>query len=473
MNVLFIEPPKDFWFVMGEYLPPPTAAIQLAAYLEAKRPNDEITVLDCQAERLDWGDMEKRIEKESPDLVAVSSLATCNAFTVVRALDTAKKVAPEAFTITGGQHFTALAMPSLQEYPSIDAIARGEGEETLVEVADAVETGGGFEDILGLTYRHGLEVVSNPDRPLLPDLDVLPMPGYHFVEDNLDRYHFKMMAGGSRYVIIEGSRGCTHDCNFCSQCHFWGRRWRAKSGKRIAQEMEFMRERFGAEFVWLTDDNLAFGPRSKELFAELNQRNLGDELYWFVQARVDDVARNSELIPEMRRAGNRWVLLGVESGDPETLANYGKGTKPSQAHEAVKVLKDNDIFAQATLIIGNRKDTHESIAGLRRYVEDLDPDIAIHMILTPFPGTPLFEEAEAKGWIEDRNWANYDMVHAVMPTETLTTQEVQEELFLCYRGFFGKLSRQIGGVLSSNQFKRRTYRYMASQQLLRQLRGLI
>jgi anaerobic magnesium-protoporphyrin IX monomethyl ester cyclase len=106
-------------------------------------------------------------------------------------------------------------------------------------------------------------------------------------------------------------------------------------------------------------------------------------------------------------------------------------------------------------------------------VEDLDPDIAIHMILTPFPGTPLYEEAEAKGWIEDRNWANYDMVHAVMPTETLTTQEVQEELFLCYRGFFGKLSRQIGGVLSSNQFKRRTYRYMASQQLLRQLRGLI
>jgi anaerobic magnesium-protoporphyrin IX monomethyl ester cyclase len=458
---------------MGEYLPPPTAALQLAAYLEKKRPKDEITVLDCQAERLDWGDMEKRIEKENPNIVAVSSLATCNAYTVLRVLDTAKKIAPDAFTITGGQHFTALAESSLQDYPSIDAIARGEGEEALVEVADALETSKGFTDILGLTYRHGGAVVSNPDRPFFPDLDALPMPGYHFVEDNLDRYHFKMMAGDRRYVIIEGSRGCTHDCNFCSQCHFWGRRWRAKTGKRIAQEMEFVRERFGAEFVWLTDDNFAFGPRSKELFDELNQRKLGDQLYWFVQARVDDVARNSEVISEMRRSGNQWVLLGVESGDPEALANYGKGTNPGQAHEAVRVLKENDIFAQATLIIGNRKDTHESIAGLRRYVEDLDPDLAIHMILTPFPGTPLYEEAEAKGWIEDCNWANYDMIHAIMPTETLTTREVQEELFLCYRSFFGKLPRLIRGVLSSNRFKRKTYRYMASQQLLRQLRGLI
>ena len=210
MRVLFIEPPKDFWFVMGEYLPPPTAAIQLAANLEVKRPRDEITVLDCQAERLDWSDMAKRIEAENPHLVAVSSLSTCNAYTVARALDIAKKVAPDAFTITGGQHFTALAEPSLMEYPSIDAIVRGEGEETLVEVADALEKDGDFSDILGLTYRQGLEVVSNPDRPLMPDINALPMPGYHFVEDNLDQYHFKMMAGDKRYVIIEGSRGCTH-----------------------------------------------------------------------------------------------------------------------------------------------------------------------------------------------------------------------------------------------------------------------
>jgi anaerobic magnesium-protoporphyrin IX monomethyl ester cyclase len=167
------------------------------------------------------------------------------------------------------------------------------------------------------------------------------------------------------------------------------------------------------------------------------------------------------------------VLLGVESGDPETLASYRKGIKPSQTHEAVRLLKESDIFAQATLIIGHRRDTHESIEGLRRFVEDLDPDLAIFMILTPFPGTELYEEAVRNGWVEDWNWANYDMVHAVMPTETLNTREVQEELYKCYRGFFGKLSRQVKGLFSSNVFKRKTYRYMMSQSLLRQLRGLI
>jgi anaerobic magnesium-protoporphyrin IX monomethyl ester cyclase len=473
VRIVFVEPPKDFWFVMGEYLPPPTAIIQLAAYLEVERPDDEITVIDCQAESLDWKGMAKRIEAERPDVVAVSSLATCNAYLVARALEEAKKVAPGAFTITGGQHFTALAEPSLGQFPVIDAVARGEGERTLVEVVESLEAGRGLADVKGLTFRHGEEIISTPPRPLIQDLDSLPMPGYHFVEQNLDRYHFKMMAGDMRYAIIEGSRGCDHGCTFCSQCSFWGNRWRAKSGKRIADEMGYCRDRFGAEFLWLTDDNFAFGPRADDLFGELNARGLGDELLWFVQARVDDVVRNRGSIPAMRRAGNQWVLLGVESGDPETLASYRKGIEPGQTHEAVRLLKESDIFAQATLIIGHRRDTHESIEGLRHFVEDLDPDLAIYMILTPFPGTELYDEALRNGWIEDWNWANYDMTHAVMPTETLNTREVQEELYKCYRAFYGKLSRVVKGYFSSNFFKRKTYRYMASQSLLRQLRGLI
>jgi len=473
LRVVFVEPPKEFWFVMGEYMPPPLAALQLAAYLEAERPGDEITVIDCQAEGLDWAGLERRLDAEEPDVVAVSSLATCNAYTVVRAMETAKRVAPDALTITGGQHFTALAEPNLEQHRVIDAIARGEGERTLVEAVEARETGRSLAEVKGLSFRHGDEVVSTSPRPLMEDLDELPMPGYHLVEEHVGRYHFRMMAGGMRYVIIEGSRGCGHSCTFCSQCAFWGSQQRIKSPGRIADEMEYCRDRFGAEFIWLTDDNFSLGPRGDRLFEEFVRRGLGDEVLWFVQARVDDVARSGASLPMMRRAGNEWVLLGVESGSPEMLAAYGKGIDPGQSREAVRLLKENGIFAQATLIIGHRGDTRESIGGLRGFVDDLDPDLAIFMILTPFPGTRLYDEAARRGWIEDWNWANYDMVHAVMPTETLTRQEVQQELYDCYRGFYGSLPRQLRGVLSLNKFKRRTYRYLASQQLLRQLRGLI
>jgi anaerobic magnesium-protoporphyrin IX monomethyl ester cyclase len=95
------------------------------------------------------------------------------------------------------------------------------------------------------------------------------------------------------------------------------------------------------------------------------------------------------------------------------------------------------------------------------------------MILTPFPGTDLYEEAKLNGWIEDWNWADYDMVHAIMPTETLTREQVQHELYKCYHGFFGSWNRRIQGVFSKNNVKRRVYRYMARQSVLRQLKSLV
>jgi anaerobic magnesium-protoporphyrin IX monomethyl ester cyclase len=175
----------------------------------------------------------------------------------------------------------------------------------------------------------------------------------------------------------------------------------------------------------------------------------------------------------MSKAGINWLLLGVESHSKTILESFKKETKPEDAKAAVKLLNENGIFSQATCIIGERKDSAESIANLREFVNDLDPDIAIFMVLTPYPGTDLFEEAKLKGWIEDWNWANYDMAHAIMPTETLSRKQVQEELYKCYRGFFGSWRRRILGVLSGNETKRRVYRYMARQNVMRQLKGLV
>jgi len=134
VKVLFIEPPKDIWFVMGEYLPPPYGLIQLAAYLEREVKDVQLEVLDCNAEKVDWKGMEKRIESSNPDVVASSSLATCNTYAVVKTLETAKRIAPNALTVTGGQHFTATAQESLKAYPEIDVIVRGEGEQTFAEL---------------------------------------------------------------------------------------------------------------------------------------------------------------------------------------------------------------------------------------------------------------------------------------------------------------------------------------------------
>jgi len=191
-----------------------------------------------------------------------------------------------------------------------------------------------------------------------------------------------------------------------------------------------------------------------------------------VQARCDDIVKNKDVLPKLRRSGLRWVLLGVENSELSTLDDFKKGISPGEAKEAVKLLKKHDIFGHAMFIIGNRRDSRESIARMRRFLNELDPDFAIFAILTPFPGSEIYEEAKRNGWIQDTNWANYDMVHAIMSTETLTTKEVQEELYRCYRTFYGSWNRRLSGMFSRNELKRRVFLHMARRGIIRQLKNL-
>lgn len=474
MKVLFVEPPKDIWFVMGEYSPPPFGIIQLAAYLEREVADAEIQVLDCNAQKIDWKQLEKRIEAFSPDIVASSALATCNTYVVARTLETTKKVNPNILTVAGGQHFTATANESLQTYPEIDVIVRGEGEQTLAELAKSKLKKSVFPKTKGISYRHNAKIIHNPARPLIENLDALPYPGYHFVKEIVHKYHFAAMAGrDAPYALIEGSRGCPHRCTFCSQWMHWQGMWRVKSSKRIADEMEFCHGNYGSKFIWLTDDNFGFGNRAFELAEELLHKGISEDIMWFTQARCDDVIKHENVLPKLRKAGLRWVLLGVESPKQSTLESFKKEITAEEAKQAVKLLRKHDIFAQAMFIIGERKDTKESIENLREFANELDPSFAIFAILTPFPGTQLYEEAKRNGWIEDFNWAHYDMVHAIMPTETLSRIEVQEELYKCYRSFYGSISRRFQGLFSTNVLSRRVYRHMAFRGIIKQFRNLV
>jgi anaerobic magnesium-protoporphyrin IX monomethyl ester cyclase len=473
MKILFVEPPKDVWFVMGEYLPPPYGIIQLAAFLEKKVENIEIEIIDCNAQQIDWHNLKTKIESSSPDVVASSSLSTCNTYATMRALETAKTAKPDTITVTGGQHFTATAEESLQTYPEADIIVRNEGEETLAELVKNLKMKSSISSIKGISFRQEGKIVHNPSRPLIENIEELPFPGYHLVKDIVHKYHFAAMMGrDAPYALVEGSRGCAYDCRFCTQCQHWQHRWRPKSAKRIADEIEYCYRNFGSRFIWLTDDNFGSGSRPNEVAEEIIKRGMGDDLSWFVQSRCDDIARNERILPRLRKSGLSWVLLGVENSELSTLQSFRKGITPQDAVTAVNCLKKNDIFAHAMFIIGERKDSVESIKRLRAFANDLDPDFAMFGVLTPFPGTEVFEEANRNGWIKDFNWSHYDMVHAIMPTETLSATQVQEELYGCYREFYGSWKRRFQGFFSSNELKRRIFLYMARRGIIEQLRKL-
>ncbi len=471
-RVLFVEPPKDYWFLMGEYLPPPTGLLALAAYVERELDDVEVAVLDCQAEAKDWKGVESRIASYAPHIVAATGF-TCNVFVCARVAETAKRVDPAIVTVMGGQHFSLLDSESLTSFPEIDFIARGEGERTFVELIRALQGKGDLGRVDGLTFRKDDQVVRNPNRELIEDLDSLPYPAYHLVEENLSKYHFTGMAGRSRYLILEASRGCWHRCSFCTQWRHWNGTWRTKSPRRIAEEMAHMRDDLGAGFIWLTDDNFEYRKRGEELVDQLRAKGFDDTFAWFFQSRSDEIVKNPETVSKLRKVGNNWQLIGVENSSSKTLEDFNKGETVDDAIRAVRILKENNIFSQAMLIIGSRKDDHASIERLRAFANELDPHLAIFTVLTPFPGTQVYEDALRNGWIEDWNFGHYDMAHAIMPTESLSREEVQRELYTCYKEYFGSPVRALQGIFSSNSIKKRTYRHMASKRIMSSLRQLI
>ena len=469
-TVLLAEPPKQLWFVMGDYLPPPMQLLQLGAYVEREMPEVRLEIVDCQAEGLNHEGLKRRIAQVSPDVVAISGNMTCNAYTVARAAQVAKEVDPDIRTVVGGQHYSFLADDSLRSIPEIDFIVRHEGELTFVELLHSLFDGHDLGRIQGLSSRHNGEVLHAPDRPFLANLDELPYPAYHLVEPLLNRYHFRMMTGPDvHYFVIEGSRGCQYNCSFCTQCVHWRHTWRTKSAKRLADEFQYLQERYGGgeSFFWLADDNFMLAHRGPDFCAEMDRPSLRRDASWFVQARADDIAKMESVVPRLRQVGCAWILLGVEHNSDTILHDLGKQSSAATAKKAVGILNRSDILSQAMFILGSPKESAKSAEALREFVIDLNPGIPIFGCLTPFPGTRMYQEAEKRGWIEDRNWSHYDMIHAIMPTENLSRREVQEELYACYRQFFGSLPRGLRGLLSRNRLKRGAYRRFMMKRIIR------
>ncbi|MGA7564778.1 MAG: radical SAM protein [Terriglobales bacterium] len=366
------------------------------------------------------------VRELQPDVVGLS-IMTFQRRTAGRIIDLVRVLRPEAKIVVGG--YDPSLAPEAYEAMNVDYLVRSEGEVTFRELLRALEQGSGVERIVGLSYRSGDKWIHNPARAphrledseiRLPNRDARVLKGYTLLGRQID--------------VVETSRGCTFDCSFCSIIEMRGRNFHTYSFDRVLADIRDARDH-GARTIFLVDDNITLNVRRFEALCQAIIDAGLQKIDYFVQAMTSAIANHGEtLAPLMRRAGFRYVFLGIENileGDLEFLRATAKNIERTNGHDtgnatlkAIDYLHRNQIFVVGGLIVGSPGDTRESIEAnlefARRYV-----DWPYIQHPTPYPRTPMTKDFRDQGLIINERLEEYDGTTAVVRTEHLPAEEIE------------------------------------------------
>ncbi|MEE9143253.1 MAG: radical SAM protein [Candidatus Binatia bacterium] len=455
MKLLFITPPMGNWAPWGDrHLAVNSLHSQLAAFVREQNAAD-LGVLDCRALGLNDDQMLEEIKRRQPDVVFFGSMiaaaggaAQLNRFHA--AMKLIKESSPSIFTVGGGLMYTAVPKQIMAENPQLDfAIVGvfGDNEYTLCELLEELEKPSPkFGEIKGLTYRKDDELVLTPPRPLITNLDELPMPAYDLFP--MDRYYGYSVIPNYNEAVT--SRGCEGACHFCYEWWLVDPRsprdfssHRTRSGKKVAEEMELLHRQHGVKALTFMDDDFNSDRKKMvELVEELEKKKL--DMSWFCLSRAQNLIRDADLIPRLRKVGLYQVLIGIDGGTDEEIAEARKGPMKvgvKELKDLIQFLRKNDISTIGTYLNGFWDDDEAKIRQRARAVDEIDPDIIMLQLLNPIPGSPIYKKAVKDNIIESKDMALYDLEHCVMPTKHLSRRELGELTGWAFQSFYGKPGR--------------------------------
>lgn len=411
-NIYFIEAKSPNPHIFSRTPLPRLGSIILATILKNKGYNTKVFIEDIAIP--DWAQL------EDADLICLSSITS----TAPRAYQLAKKFR-EKFkdrgipVVMGGPHSTFIPEESLSY---VDYVVRGEGEETIVELIEHLESGLPLHTIKGLSFKTKDGIIHNPGRELVSDLDAAPIPDFNLVY-NWDR---------PKVVPIATSRGCPFNCRFCSVIPMFGRKYRFKSINRVIEEIKAVAS--STKHIFFIDDNFAADKkRTKALLQAILDNNI--KIEWSAQMRAD-IARDPELIKLLAKTGCFQVFIGFESINPGTLILYNKNQKVKDIDNCIRALKSHSIHIHGMFVLGSDEDDLKIIRDTQKYAKKLDIESIQFMMLTPLPGTPVFEELKDQGRLLHTDWSKYDAHHAVFEPKLMTAFELHIETLKAMAKFY-------------------------------------
>jgi radical SAM superfamily enzyme YgiQ (UPF0313 family) len=348
-------------------------------------------------EDLTWREIKRTVLKYLPAVVGITMVSAkyrsaLNLARLIKKIDSGIKI------IAGGPHST-INPEEVIESKLFDFVIRGEGEDTLVELMHYLRRGqGNLADIKGVSYYKNGEIINNPRRQLIQNLDSLPFP------DNDSIVNKKYMLPDD-FAYLMASRGCPYRCIFCAAYKTWGHKVRMRSAVNLISEIKEIRNRYQPVYFHFQDDSFTINKKFIDSFCfQLQKENI--KIRWSCETRADLIS--DEMIKKMKKSGCYKVILGAESGNDCILEKIKKDVNCSQIEKAVKICKKNGLETSLFFMIGFPWETEKEIKNTVDFMEKLNPQYAVFSVATPYPATELYRVCKQKGLLPDNiDWSRF------------------------------------------------------------------
>jgi len=447
MRVMIVNP--RFHLPIDTRTTPHLGLAYLAAVSEER--GDEVFLFDADVEEEPISEAIKRFD---PEVVGI----TANTPQVKSAWRTATAVKSikDIPVILGGPHVSVLPAESVTR-PEVDVVVRGEGEAVWVKICAIIErakrTNPNFtardlldpaaahlDGLLGVSYvTNDQQEHHNPDHPAIADLDTLPFPAYHVFK--MDRYTNLQPStdavDGSKSFSVMTSRGCPYRCTFCSQS-IMPIKWRARSPESVLAEWKHLVNTMGAQEIGVLDDSANIQVDRLEKMADLFIEHKVNHVPWIFINGIRANLSTEPLLRKLKTAGLKRVAFGVESGDPDVLLSIDKKIDHDTIRQAYRNAKNVGLETMGFFIIGLPGDTEESMERTIKFACEVDPLVANFSMMTPYPGTKVFEIAKRQGRLLLEDWEDYVFFDGRARYELgdMTAEMVERKWKEAYRRFY-------------------------------------